>query len=204
MTNSLIVTPINAQETQAWLISTATAPELVIALNTVAPLGWRGTVTSYVQPNSNNTVIWDITLSKSGFANLNGTNGCWIVSDGDHVDILVNTDFIAAYTANVALVWAAISTPPVVEPAANGTAVVTTSAPTSPNGPWTYSLDLTDTTSSGVTTVSDQPTLANGILTWNLAGLTVGDEYTVTLSVDTQYDGVSANSVPSSTFTAIA
>lgn len=197
---SLTVNPITPQPITAWLISTATAADVVTALNTIAPLGWHGTVTTSVQPNTNPPyVVWNITLTRTGYPDLKGTNGSWIVSDGVHVDILTNTDFTTTYTTNTPLEWSATTNPPDAAPQSGGTVHITCPAPTSANGPWTFSIRLVDT-SGDATEITEQPTLTNGQLTWTIDALAAAS-YTGTITCDTQYPGAEATSAEF-TFTA--
>lgn len=199
---SLTVNPVNPQPITAWLISTATAPDVVTALNTIAPIGWHGTVTTSVQPNTDPPyVVWNIALTRAGYPNLSGTNGSWIVSDGTHVDILNNAEFITSYTADTALMWAATTAPPIVTAASGLDATITCPAPTSANGPWTYAARLVDT-GGNATEITEQPALSNGQLTWAISGLTNGETYTATITCTTRYSGVEAESLPSEPFTA--
>lgn len=197
---SLTVNPINPQPITAWLISTATAADVVIALNTIAPLGWHGTVTTTVQPNTDPPyVVWNILLTRTGYPDLKGTNGSWIVSDGTHVDILTNTEFTNTYTTDTELDWAATTTAPDAAPQSGLAIQIFAPAPTSANGPWTFSIRLVD--SGGTDTeITDQPTLTNGQLAWTITAPTA-DAYTATITVTTRYTGVDATSLPF-TFTA--
>jgi hypothetical protein len=200
---SLTVTPITPQPITAWLISTATAGDVVVALNTVAPIGWHGTVTTAVQPNTDPPyVVWNILLTRTGYPDLKGTNGSWIVFDGNHVDILTNADFIANYTADIPLVWDATTHAPDAAPQSGGTVHINCPAPTSANGPWTYSIRLVDS-GGDATEHTERPTLTNGQLSWTIDGLSARDQYTGTITCDTQHPGIEADSV-SFTFTAEA
>lgn len=197
---SLTVEPITAQPITAWLISTATAADVVVALNTVAPLGWHGTVTTTVQPNTDPPyVVWNIALTRAGYPDLKGTNGSWIVSDGVHVDVLTNAEFTARYTASIALEWDATTTPPVAAPQSGGSVHINCPAPTSANGPWTFSIRLVDA-GGDATEHTDQPTLTNGQLAWTVSGLNATG-YSGTIECRTQYPGVEATSAEF-TFTA--
>lgn len=95
---SQTVVPINPVPITAWQISTATAGDVVEALNSAAQLGWQANVTCLVQPNSNGTLVWTVALSCDG-KRLTAYDGNWIVSDGTHVDVLTNEEFAATYTA---------------------------------------------------------------------------------------------------------
>ena len=197
---SLTVTPITPQTTTAWSISTATAADVVVALNTVAMIGWQGTVTTSVKPNTDPPyVVWNILLQKPGHPDLHGTNGSWIISDGTHVDILPNADFIARYTADTPLIWDATTTAPDAAPQSGLSVHITCPAPTSANGPWTYSVRLVDA-NGDATRYTGAPTLAGGQLFWEITGLTA-TTYTGTIACRTQYTDAHASSQPF-TFTA--
>lgn len=94
---SITVTPITTPTITAWQITTETAADVQVALATVAMIGWKGTVTSFVQPNSS-TLVWTVTLSRSGYASLVGGENDWIVSDGKTVSMLSDEEFAATYT----------------------------------------------------------------------------------------------------------
>lgn len=188
---SLTVNAINAQPIKAWCVSLQTAADAVEGLNVVKALGWTGPV---------DTTNWSVVLRKAGKQDaLTGSNGCWIVTDGTHVDLISNTDFIALYTANVPLVWAATTAAPDAAPQSGLSVHIFCPAPTSANGPWTYSIRLVDA-NGNATEITDQPTLTNGQLSWTVSGLTAS-EYTGTITVATHYSGVEASSLPF-TFTA--
>lgn len=183
---SLNVNLINPNPITAWLISTATAGDCVVALNTIAALGWKGTITSAVQPNSGGAVVWDVTLTRSGYPTLKGTNNCWIVSDGEHVDIFTSQQFQAIYTADVEMQWAAIESPPFAQSVAGGGATVTFPVPTSPNGPFTFTVVATNTTTGNKSQLTDQAEI-NGIVTFTASDLVDGDEYTFVATAATPY-----------------
>lgn len=187
---------INPQQTTAWLISASTANDAVIALNTIKGLGWTGLV---------NTGNWSIGLTRSGSKDtLTVSNGSWIVSDGLHVDFLSNADYIATYTSNVPLEWAATTTAPVMVPLTGQRATLTCPAPTSANGPWTYSVVLTDVTADTTINITDSPTSSNGVLSWAVSNLVVGDQYTAQITCGTQYGGDGTKSLATEPVTAVA
>lgn len=181
---SITVNMINPQSITAWPISAETAGDVVDALNTIGPLGWKGTI---------NSSPWMLILSRAGFKDTqSGGNGSWIVFDGTHVDVLTNAEFVAAYSYNVPLVWAATTTPPDAAPQSGLSVQIFTPAPTSANGPWTYSIRLVDS-NGDATEYDNQPTVTNGQLAWTIGGLTATD-YTGTITVATKYPGVEATS----------
>lgn len=94
---SITVTPITTPTITAWQITPATAADVQVALATVAMIGWKGTITSFIQPNSS-TLVWTVTLARSGYASLVGGENDWIVSDGTNVSMLDNDVFVATYT----------------------------------------------------------------------------------------------------------
>jgi hypothetical protein len=95
-----VVVPINPPTITAWQISVGTPADVVLAMNAVLPLGFKATITTYIQPNSAPPVlIWQLALSKPGFADLMAHNTDWIVSDGTNVTVLTNDQYNATYTA---------------------------------------------------------------------------------------------------------
>lgn len=193
---TLTINRIDPQPIQAWCVSLETAGDVVAALNTIKPLGWSG------QINSSN---WSIVLTRAGTKDsFTAGNGSWIVFDGIHVDLLTNDQLISTYTDNVPLVWPATTTAPVLVPIAGQQATLTCPAPTSVNGPWTYSVSLTDSTAQSTSEFTSPPTVANGVLTWTISDLVVGDEYTAQITCNTQYGGAGVNSLPTASVTAVA
>lgn len=190
---SLTVNPITPASFTAWQITQANALDVEEALATVAQLGWKGTTTDYIQPNSGGTLVWTVGLSRSGYATLTGYNGNWIVSDGTNVTILTNPVFISTYTVNVALAWAPTTIAPTATLNPDSTVTLSFPQPTSPNGPWTYS-------ASGGGTVGEFSTDVNGNVTAQTSVLSAGD-YTWTVTVATQYEGVTATSAATQTIT---
>jgi hypothetical protein len=111
--------------------------------------------------------------------------------------------FSGFLTANVPLVWAATTTPPVAAPQPGGTATIVFQQPTSPNAPWNYTVSQTTGGTTSVATfelsVDD-----SGNVTLTVSGLVAGSEYTFVVTVNTQYSGVSATALPTNQITAAA
>lgn len=193
---TLTINRIDPRPIQAWCVSLETAGDVVTALNTIKPLGWSG------QINSSN---WSIVLTRAGTKDsFTAGNGSWIVFDGIHVDLLTNDQLISTYTDNVPLVWPATATAPVLVPIAGQQAILTCPAPTSVNGPWTYSVTITDSTANTTSTITDQPTLVDRMLTWTVSDLVVGDQYTAQVGCSTQYGGEPVLSLVTDPITAVA
>jgi hypothetical protein len=94
-----IVIPINPPTITGWQISVGTPSDVVDAMNTVLPLGYKAAISTYIQPNSDPpTLIWTLTLSRAGYADVTAHNTNWIVCDGTNVTILTDTEFNATYT----------------------------------------------------------------------------------------------------------
>jgi hypothetical protein len=94
-----VVVPINPPTITAWQISVGTPADVVAAMNAVLPLGYKATITTFIQPNSNPPVlIWELALARTGYADLMAHNTDWIVSDGVNVTVLKNNEFAASYT----------------------------------------------------------------------------------------------------------
>lgn len=196
---SLTVIPINATDIKAWQITPDTALDVEEALTTVAPLGWRGDVGDYQQPNSN-TLVWTVTLSRSGFANLVGYENDWIVFDGLNVTVCNTNMFVSKYTTNVDLIWSAVVT---ATPLSGGQVSLEFAPPTSPNGPFTYTVSATDVTATTTADLDGTVSIGNGQVTFAADGLIAGDNYTFTVTCSTQYSQ-SASSAASNQITAVA
>jgi hypothetical protein len=200
---SLVVTPISARTISAWQITTATASDVQAALANVVNLGWRGKVETWVQPNSS-TPVWQVTLSKGGCKDLVGGEGDWIYSDGTNVGIISATDFIARYTADTALVWDGIANYPTVTGVGGLSATVQCPLPTSPNGPFTFTLNITDNTTDTTTTSADRNESVTDKVSFTTSDLIDGHVYSFTVTCETSYEGVSATSPVSVGITAAA
>jgi hypothetical protein len=94
-----LVVPINPPTYTAWQISVGTPSDVVQAMNAVLPLGFKATINTYIQPNSDPPVlIWQLTLSRTGYADVLAHNTDWIVCQGANVTVLTDTEFNATYT----------------------------------------------------------------------------------------------------------
>ena len=112
-------------------------------------------------------------------------------------------DFVNMFTANVPLAW---SPAPSLTAGPGLIATLSFLQPTSPNGPFTYVVNLADATenvTTGITTLTPSVD-ANGNVTMTIPGLIEGHDYSATVTVDTQYPGVTETSEASNTITAAA
>jgi hypothetical protein len=100
------------------------------------------------------------------------------------------TDFVNTFTGDTPIVWSATSEAPIASAAGGGTATLLFDPPVSPDGPFSYTVEFDDTTTSttGAATLSGAPViLGNGQVRLTVTGLTVGDdvEFTVTVTSTT-------------------
>lgn len=191
-----------------WYISQETALDVEEGLAYLATLGWAGDTSDRMQPNST-SLMWTVTLSKPGYTNLIGSEGQWIVCDGINVSIVSAAQLVALYTANVALTWVPTTTAPVASARSGQQATLSFPQPSSPNGPWTYAVTQTDTTSGPTTqaaTLVGNPSVdVNGNVTLMVEDLVAGHVYTFVVTITaTNYAGVSATSVATVAVTATA
>ncbi|WP_204807788.1 hypothetical protein [Mycobacterium riyadhense] len=123
----------------------------------------------------------------------------YIIEEGDlNLSVMDPVTAVAAYHADVELEWAATTTPPVLSAEADGIGRLVFRQPTSINGPWTYTVELTDHTADATTQLTPEPALTvvkspgphvGGLIlgadiTLPLTGLTPGHEYSATVTVD--------------------
>lgn len=195
---SLVVTPVVAPVTTAWQITPKNPADTMIALASIAQAGYTGSATI-----QGGTQVWHITLTHSIYPSITLYEYAWITFDGINARMYANNDdFIATYTANVPLAWSGVSTAPVAMPQSGGQAIITFPQPTSPNGPWTYSVSATNVTKSdtALATAVGQSKVLNGQVSLTVGGLALGADYTFTVSLTTQYGG-SATSLVSNQIT---
>jgi hypothetical protein len=198
--SELTVTQISPPTIAAWQVTTATAQDAVTAINTAVTNGMRAQVNIV---NDNGVPTWTVTLMQSGYPNITANQGDWIVSDGAQLVAVSNTDFLATYTANTALVWAATSVAPVATAQSGLQATISCPTPMSANGPWTFSCTITNSTSGSITTETvGDAVVANDQVSFTASDLIEGDTYTFQIVCDTQYDGVTATSLASASITA--
>lgn len=119
------------------------------------------------------------------------------------------------YHADTELVWQATTVPPAISAKADGTGTVVVRQPSSLNGPWGYTVALTDHTSGDTTDLEPQasasvvrspgPNVGGLVLgadiTLPLAGLIAGHEYSATVTVTCIDYGHSATSPASAAVT---
>jgi hypothetical protein len=172
----------------------ANAAEIVELLTEL--LAESGVVSDSAPVMQSGQPVYQIAISQPGYidqiANLND----WIVLGGDVAAVVwPNVKFLATFTANIALVWAPTTVAPVAVAGPGLTATLTFPQPASPNGPWSYS-------ATGPGTVGEFTTDSTGNISAPVTGLTADAECSWTVTVDTQYDGVTATSAASNTITA--
>lgn len=176
-----------------WQITTAGAQDLVTALSVISTAGYTGTATC--APGG----VWTMTVAKPNLPTQPGGQNDWIVFDGTTATVMPNSSVVAQYTANIPVVWAATTTAPTVtRQGTSGTSVALTfPPPTSANSPWTYTVTQTTGGVSTPATLLSAPVTANGTVTATVTGLTAGS-WTFTVTVATQYSGVTATSAVTS------
>lgn len=95
---SHIVEPVTPALITAWQISVTHPRDCVEAINTVIALGYKATTTTYIQPNSDPAkTVWQLTLSRTGYADVIAKNTDWIIYDGTNVTVLTHNQFTATY-----------------------------------------------------------------------------------------------------------
>lgn len=193
-----LVEPVDDPETWAGRISPIDSSDTVEGLGKAAILGYTGTTTTAVQPNTDPpVVVWTLKLSKPGARDQVAYAGDWFVCDGHQVQVLKTPDLVAKFTADVDLVWDDAAPVAVALPADQ--VVVTFPQPTSPCGPFTY----TATTQDGEPLNVVSQTVENGVVTLKGDGLITGHDYTFTVAVTTQYGETPVTSAASDAITAI-
>lgn len=195
----LTVTEISPPEIVAWQITTSTAQNAVAAINTLLAAGYKVQINPAI---SNGVPAWSVTLMIAGSQPLVANNGDWIVYNGAQLSTCTNAQFVETYTAHVDLVWAATTVAPVAAASAGLQATFSAPIPTSANGPWTFTCALTNTAGDITTETISDPVIVNGQVVFTTTNLIDGDAYTAEITCDTQYDGVTATSVPSGPVTA--
>jgi hypothetical protein len=166
---------------------------------------------------------WRIKLSRANDADQFAYQGDWIMaSDVDYNDTdgwqvqtvsrayvygvsagLPGTavDFVNMFTANTPLVW----TPAPGLTAESGlVATLNFLQPTSPNGPFSYVVNLTDVTANATTQITPDASVDGPNVTMTIPDLTEGHEYHATVTVSTQYPGVTETSEVTNTITAVS
>ena len=165
----------------------ANAAEVVGLL--ITEYAQRG-ITSTAEPIMMNGVpAWQITVRQPGYIDQIANIEDWIVlgsqgPGGDVMKVYPNLAFLATFTADVPLAWGATSTAPTATAEAGGKASIVVTQPTSPNGPWTYTVEQTTAGTSTAAALSGDPVIdAEGNVTLTVTGLTAGSEYTFTATV---------------------
>ena len=214
---------ITPQSLQAIQVSTAAAPEIVGLFAALVPLGYTCTSDTGLAYRGG----WRLTIRRPEYPDQFAYPGEYVlITDASHttdpntgevkwtVSPLTQVtvygvsagqpsveDFIATYTADLPLIWDT-SQPPVATPTPGLGASIVVPAPTSANGPFTWTLHRTDETKNTTSDLAVTPTITNGQVTLTDSGLTAGDVYGWTVTLATQYPGVQAVSGPSDTITA--
>jgi hypothetical protein len=191
---SLVVEPIETSQTLAWRLDPAQPDAATEAFIAAARLGYAAASTTFPQPNST-IVMWTVKLTKPGSPDILAAVGDWLVCHGQHVGAFTNSEFISTFTVDVPLVWDGLA--PVVEALPSDQYTVSFAEPTSPCGPFTYTVHDGDAALDVIET-----SVTDGVVTLRGDGLITGQEYTFTVTVGTRYGG-SETSAPSNTVTAI-
>jgi hypothetical protein len=209
----IAVTRITPQQLAAFQVSTANASTAYALQNALIAVGSSAQMkivsgvnvpnflqVTITQPSVVDQVAFPNDWVLATDAGYDATTNVWTVASTTQV-IVYGTgtgqvgspiDFVNTFTANTPLVWA----PTVVATAEAGlTATLVFQQPTSADGPFTYA--LTGPGTAGAFTTDD-----NGNVTVTITGLTEGAEVSWTVTVSTQYAGVTATSVASNTVTA--
>jgi hypothetical protein len=200
---SLTVTPIVEPTITAWQVTPTNPMDTMTALATAATLGYQ--TSAACQTDESGDPEWTITLFMTGYATQQVTEYGWIVCDGTTMTTYpTNEAFIATYTGNTALVWEPTTTAPAATALPGLQASIVFPQPTSANAPWTYTVEVADSTANttGAATLVGEPVLYNDTVALTVEDLTEGDEVAFTVTVTTEYEGVSATSVVSNSITA--
>ena len=186
-----------------WQLTLATALDALTGCNIVYAAGWSPALT-IVETSAPNDPIWQLMLSKSTVhIVINDTD--WFVFDGQNIWGIPESTVTANYTVVHQLVWAATTTAPIATAESGLEATIVFPQPSSSNGPFTYAVQKTDATANvvGEATLSGDPVVdGSGNVTLTVTGLTAGDAVSFVVTVNTQYSGVTANSIVSNSITA--
>lgn len=130
--------------------------------------------------------------------------GGWVAVDGSALVGMTNDAYAAQFTQNIPIEWAATSAAPAAAAAAGLSATLVFPQPVSANRPFTYAVAQTDVTASasGAATFDAPEVAPDGSVTVKVNGLTEGHQYTFTVTVNTQYQGVTATSAATAAITA--
>lgn len=202
---SPVVTPIESTPAMAWLVSPQTVPTLMTGLGYAVASGYTVTINAVQADPINNptAILWELILKKAGYPDLPMAAYDWLVFDGTNFFRVYNgPTFASIYTMDVPLAWAATTVAPVATALMYLQASIVFPAPTSPNAPFTYTVNQTV---GGVTTSAElaATSVENGIVTLTVSNLTQFDEYTFTVVIGTRYtDTNGTQSLPSNLITA--
>ena len=134
-----------------------------------------------------------IPVQLDGVAATPANPGGWVAIDDHGIRGMSNDDYAAQFTQNVPVEWAATTTAPVATLNDDSSVTLSFPQPTSANRPFTY-------TAAGDGTIGQFSTDGNGQVSAKITGLAAGD-HSWTVTVNTQYPGVTATSVASNTIT---
>lgn len=200
---SITVNRVIPATINAVLVGPNTAQDVAGVLEAATRFGYRSTVLWYADAGSG-APSWMATISKPGYPDQVAFNGYWLVVVNTTVTVYTPQAFINTFTSNIPLVWAATDTAPIAEALPELEAAITFPAPTSANGPFVYTVTVTDETTqtTAEATLSGDPIVSDDQITLTATGLTQDDTYSFTVTVTTQYDGVTATSLSTNTVTA--
>ena len=220
----LAVTRITPQNLAAFQISTANATTAFGLQNALMATGSTAAMkvttgirvpnllqVTILQPSLPDQVAWPGDWILVTDATYDNTTQQWTVASTTQAIVYgtgtgqVGTpaDFINTFTADTTLAWAASA--PTASAQTGSELVLSFPAPTSADGPWTWEHTLTDHTSNttGSPTAFTPTTGPDGNLTTTLTGLTVGHDYSATVTCTDHYSHT-ATTLASNTVTAAA
>jgi hypothetical protein len=188
-----VVSRITPEVLTANQVTMANAANIVELLAELMEQGVESTAAD-IPAQGDAPADWQIGIRQTGYVDQLANIEDWIITGGRYVLVYPNLLFLSTFTADIQTVWGAIATAPVAIAEPGLTANIVTTQPTSPNGPWSYTVGMTDVTSgtSTAATVSGTPSVdSNGNLTIVVSGLTDGHDYTFDVSVSaTKYSDV--------------
>lgn len=179
----------------AMLISgTEQSVAIASVLGTAVTYGYSATIQVYGDPQTQ-SAVWRFTITDSAGNNQYAYQGDWMVLDGSILTFYTAAEFAAKFTTNTPVIWTATTVAPTAVAVTGLEATLSFQQPTSADSPFTYS-------ATGDGSVGDFITDSNGNVTTTISGLTEGSQYSWTVTVTTQYDGVTATSMESNLITA--
>ena len=186
-----LITPPAAPTFSAWQVDFDHPGDAMTAMIVGAQLGYQ---TNALCQGTIEAPIWQSSFTQPRLESQIAYEHDWIVSDGETITCYTHEAFCAGFTVDVPLVWSAASSVPAARPTAGGSAEVIVPLPSSPTGPWTW------TVSAGtVSSVAVQ----DGNVVLQVTGLTVGQTYEFTVTVTDHY-GHGATSEVANSITAVS